>query len=53
MNDCISISLAVGHRFAHHGAKRIHHHDAGIDRRDLLDDLLEHRVQILLQHHVG
>ena len=40
-------------RLAHHGAKGIHHHEARADRRDLLADFLEDRVQILLQHHVG
>ena len=43
----------IAARLAGQGAKRIQHHDAGVGGRDLRDDLLQHRVQILLQHHVG
>src|SRR5438105_3920717 len=33
---------------AHHGAKRVHHHETRLGRRNLFDDFLEHRVQILI-----
>ena len=31
-------------RFAHHGAKGIHYHDARAGRRDFLDNFLQYRV---------
>ena len=37
----------------HHGAKGIHHHDAGLYRRDLFDDFFENRVQVFCQHQVA
>ena len=43
----------AGHRFAHHRAKRIHHHHRRTERGDLLDDFCEHRVQILFHHHIA
>ena len=43
----------VGLRLAHHGAERVHHDDAGVGRLDLLDDLLQDRAQVLLQHELA
>ena len=53
MNDCTSTSPTSLVALRARRAKRIHHHDAGVGGRDLLDDLLQHRGQILLHHHVG
>ena len=43
----------VALRLAHHGAERVHHHDARIGRLDFLDDRVEDRAEILVEHDLA
>ena len=48
-----SISPVPACGLPHHRPERVHHDDAGAGRLDLLDDLLQDRVQVLLQHDLA
>jgi hypothetical protein len=37
----------------HHGAKRVNHDDARTGCLDLFDNLLQHRVQVVIEHNLA
>ncbi len=54
LNERLQLHFAcAAERLPHHGAKGVHHHDAGVRLLNLFGNLLQDRVQILLQHHLA